>query len=219
MVNFLSLLGWSLDDKTEIFSMPELVKHFSIERVSKSPAIFNVEKLDWMNGRYLREISSEQLADALVTYWADSAPHGFDREPDRAALVKVAPLISERMKSLADAAALIRFLFTDDLTYETDSLVQKKMDSNGTLAALERALTVLKQTDPFEASKLEPSLRALAEELELKPGQLFGSLRAATTGQRISPPLFESMELLGKSRTVRSVEEAITRLNSVEADA
>ncbi len=219
MVNFLSLLGWSLDDKTEIFSMTELVKDFSIERVSKSPAIFNVEKLDWMNGLYLREIPPEQLTNALLAFWSDVAPHGFDREPTHAAVLKVAPLISERMKSLADAAALIRFLFMDDLTYETESLVQKKMDSNGTLAALERALSTIKHAVPFEASELESSLRALAEELELKPGQLFGSLRAATTGQRISPPLFESMELLGKSRTVRSVEEAITRLKKVGAEA
>jgi glutamyl-tRNA synthetase len=218
MVNFLALMGWSLDDKTEIFSKQDLVKHFTIERVAKSPAIFNVEKLDWMNGLYLREVSSEQLADALLTFWSDVAPHGFDREPDRETLVRAAPLINERMKSLADAAALIRFLFTDDLVYETDSLVQKKMDASGTLAGLERALSVLKRADPFEAPTLESSLRALAEELELKPGQLFGSLRAATTGQRISPPLFESMELLGKSRTIRSVEEAITKLKKAGAE-
>ena len=214
MVNFLSLLGWSLDDKTEVFSLDDLKKHFSIERVSKSPAIFNVEKLDWMNGLYLRETPPEQLADALVEYWSNSAPHSFDREPDRATLLKVMPLISERMKSLADAAALIRFLFTNELVYETDSLVQKKMDANGTLRALERALAVLTEAEPFETA-----LRSLAEELKLKPGQLFGSLRIATTGQRISPPLFESMEVLGRGRTLTLVEDAVGRLKGVGAES
>jgi glutamyl-tRNA synthetase len=218
MVNFLAMLGWSLDDKSEVFSMQELKEHFSIERVAKSPAIFNVEKLDWMNGLYLRTLPPETLTDAIFEYWATSSPHGFDREPDRATLLKLVPLINERMKSLDDAAALIRFVFTDDISYETESLIQKKMDAERTLNALEHALGTLQNADPFEADDLQASLRALAEKLELKPGQLFGTLRAATTGQRISPPLFESMEVLGKRRTVWSVEDAIARLKKAGAE-
>jgi len=219
IVNFLSLLGWSLDDKSEVFSLEELKEHFSIQRVAKSAAIFNVEKLDWMNGLYLRSLPPETLADALFEYWATSSPHGFDREPDRATLLKMVPLINERMKSLHDAAALIRFMFTEELNYETDSLIQKKMDAERTLSALEHALETLQNAEPFEAAGLEASLRALAEKLELKPGQLFGTLRAATTGQRISPPLFESMEVLGKRRTVWSVEDAVGRLKKAGAEA
>lgn len=219
MVNFLSLMGWSLDDKTEVFTRADLVEHFSIERVSKSPAIFNVEKLDWMNGLYIRESSPEYVADALLEFWSETSAHGFDREPDRATLLQVTPLIQERMKSLADAAPMIRFLFADGLAYDTADLIHKKMDAGGTLGALERALTVLKETEPFEAAGLEPALRALADELEIKPGPLFGSLRIATTGQRISPPLFESMEVLGRARTLGYVQEAIDKLKRVGAVA
>lgn len=217
MVNFLSLLGWALDDKTEVFTRDELIKHFSVERVSKSPAIFNVEKLDWMNGLYIRESSPEQITDALIEFWSETTPHGFDREPDRETLLQVVPLIQERMKSLGEAEPMIRFVFADELAYDTADLVQKKMDADGTLAALQRALTILTDAEPFEAAALEPALRALAEEMEIKAGPLFGSLRIATTGQRISPPLFESMEVLGRERTVRSVEEAIDKLKRVGA--
>ena len=217
MVNFLCLLGWSLDDRTEILKRCELTRHFSIERVSRSPAIFNVEKLDWMNGLYIREASPTELADELVRYWSQAAPHGFDREPDRETLLGVVPLIQERIKRLSDAAPLIRFLFSSELSYEGADLVQKKMDAAGTLHAVRRALSVLAETEPFEAEAIEPRLRALAGDLGLRLGQLLGSLRIATTGQRVSPPLFESMELLGRDRTLRSIEEAISRLERMGA--
>lgn len=212
MVNFLSLLGWSLDDRTEIFTRGDLTLHFTIERVSRSPAIFNVEKLDWMNGLYIRESSPTDLADELSSYWSQTAPHGFDREPDRETLLGVVPLIQERIKRLSEAAPLIRFLFSNKLSYEGADLVQKRMDVEATLQALRRACSVLAETEPFEAEAIEPRLRGLAGDLGLKLGQLLGSLRIATTGQRVSPPLFESMELLGKDRTLLSVSEAISKL-------
>ena len=212
MVNFLSLLGWSLDDRTEIFTRGDLTLHFTIERVSRSPAIFNVEKLDWMNGLYIRESSPTDLADELSSYWSQAAPHGFDREPDRETLLGVVPLIQERIKRLSEAAPLIRFLFSNRLSYEGADLVQKRMDVEATLQALRRACSVLAETEPFEAEAIEPRLRGLAGDLGLKLGQLLGSLRIATTGQRVSPPLFESMELLGKDRTLLSVSEAISKL-------
>ena len=219
MVNFLSLLGWSLDDRTEIFTRGELERHFSIERVSRSPAIFNVEKLDWMNGLYIRESGPSDVADALVSYWSQTAPHGFDREPDRETLLGVVPLIQERIKRLSEAAPLIRFLFSSKLRYEGVELVQKRMDVEGTLQALRRACSVLEETEPFVAEAIGPRLRGLATEMGLKLGQLLGSLRIATTGQRVSPPLFESMELLGKERTLLSVQEAISKLERVGAEA
>ena len=212
MVNFLSLLGLTHEESTEIYTRGDLTLHFTIERVSRSPAIFNVEKLDWMNGLYIRESSPTDLADELSSYWSQTAPHGFDREPDRETLLGVVPLIQERIKRLSEAAPLIRFLFSNKLSYEGADLVQKRMDVEATLQALRRACSVLAETEPFEAEAIEPRLRGLAGDLGLKLGQLLGSLRIATTGQRVSPPLFESMELLGKDRTLLSVSEAISKL-------
>jgi glutamyl-tRNA synthetase len=218
MVNFLSLLGWSLDDKSEIFSIGELIESFSIERVSKSPAIFNIEKLDWMNGLYIRDSNSRDLVVALNEYWKSSSDPQFDREPDRKTLTRIIPLIQERIKNLSEAAALIRFFFASDLKYESGELIQKKMDVRSSLVALESTVTTLKQTKPFDAASIENDLRGLTDELNIKPGQLFGALRIATTGQRISPPLFESIEVLGKELTLGYIQNAIRKLRSLESE-
>ena len=212
MINFLTLLGWSLDDRTEILSREELFQHFSLERVSRSPAVFSTEKLEWMNGLYIREAEPVGLADALREYWSSASPHGFDREPDADILLAVMPLIQERIKRLSEAAPMIRFLFADSLSYEPVDLIQRKMDPAGTLAALRSALAELSDADPFDAATIDPRLRALAADLGLKLGQLLGSLRIAVSGQRVSPPLFESMELLGRPRTLSRVRDAIESL-------
>ena len=212
MVNFLTLLGWSLDDKTEILSTDELVKHFGIGRVSKAGAIFSTDKLDWMNGVYLREMGADDLADALLDHWSRFPPMQIPDLPEKAYLLKIVPLIQERIKTLADAAPLIAFFFRDEIEYEQDELVQKGMDAGRTREGLRAALAGLSGLDSFEAESIEDVLRPLADELGIKTGQLFGSLRVATSGQRVAPPLFESMEVLGKERTLASIEKALASL-------
>lgn len=212
MLNFLALLGWSLDDKTEIISREDLVRHFSLERVGKAGAIFNIEKLNWMNGQYIRQMGQQALADALLDYWRSFPPPEIPRLPDRDYLARIVPLIQERMKTLADAAQLVPFFFKDRVEYDTAELVQKGMDTEGTRRALESALSRLARLDAFDAQTIEPSLRALTEELGVKPGQLFGALRVATTGLKVAPPLFQTMEVLGRERTLAAIEEAIARL-------
>lgn len=213
MVNFLTLLGWSLDDSTEIIPPAELVRSFSIQRVSRAGAIFNVEKLEWMNGYYIRQMRDDELADALLDYWSAFPPQELPSVPARDYLVKIVPIIKERLKTLADAAGLISFFFKDELTYPASDLVQKGMDESGTLRGLEAALAGLNDLEDFDAEAIEGLLRPMAEELGMKAGQLFGSLRVATTGQRVSPPLFESMEVLGRERTLDSIRDSIQRLS------
>ena len=212
MVNFLALLGWSLDDKTDIISIPDLISHFSIERISRSGAIFNAEKLQWMNGQYIRQASEEELADALLDYWRAFPPDQIPELPERVYLLRIVPLIHERLKTLADAAPLIPFFFTAAMEYETDQLIQKGMDGPTTRKALEQAHERLQGIAQFDAESIESELRPLAEALGLKAGQLFGSLRVATTSLRVAPPLFQTMEVLGRDRTLPAIASAIARL-------
>ncbi len=213
LVNFLALLGWSYDDKTELFTGEELIESFSLDRVSKSGAIFNLEKLDWMNGHYIREAADADLADALLDYWRRYPAAELPSEPDRDILIQIVPLIKERLKTLADAAERIPFFFNDDFDYEPDELIQRKMDAAGTLLALESASDAIESVEPFDAATLEARLRALADDLDIKVGQLLGTLRVATSGLKVSPPLFESLEILGRDRAVRDLNRAVHKLD------
>jgi glutamyl-tRNA synthetase len=215
MVNFLALLGWAYDDKTELFTKEALIEAFSLDRVSKSGAIFNVEKLDWMNGHYIREMSDNDLADALIQYWGEYPPDELPADPDRQTLVKIAPLIQERLKTLGDASERIPFFFNADFDYDASELVQRKMDEAGTLRALEESLPVIQSVEPFDAANLEEKLRPLADTLDIKVGQLLGTLRVATSGLKVSPPLFESMEILGRERVLRDINRAIEKLKAL----
>ena len=214
MINFLALLGWSYDDKTDLLTRKDLIHSFSLERVSKSGAIFNQAKLDWMNGHYIRETTDADLADALLEYWTVSPPNTMPPHPDRQTLIRIAPLIRERMKTLAEASERIGFFFDDAFQYEPSELIQRKMDAAGALRALEAAKDALQPIEPFETARIEQALRSLADDLNLKTGQLLGTLRVATSGQRVSPPLFESMEILGRERVLRDIERAINKLDS-----
>ena len=214
MVNFLALLGWSYDDKTELFTMEELIEAFSPNRVSKSGAVFSLDKLDWMNGHYIRESDDEDLADALLDYWRRYPPVELPPEPDRDVVVRIVPLIRERLKTLADAAERIPFFFNDDFDYEPGQLIQRKMDAAGTLRALEAAVQVVESIEEFDAASLEAKLRSLADDLDIKVGQLLGTLRVATSGLKVSPPLFESLEILGRERVARDLMRAIEKLKS-----
>ena len=209
MVNFLSLLGWSLDDRTELMGREQIIDNFSLERVSKTAAIFNVEKLDWMNGVYLRNLSLPEFTDRALPFLVAGVPEsaGFDRQYVEDALA----LLQERVKKLGefrDQPELTRFFFSDELDYEPSALVGKKMTPEGTAAALRASLERVARIDDFSTDSLDGALRSLADDLGLKPGQLFGSLRVAVTGQSVSPPLLETMAVLGRERTLRRLEKA-----------
>ena len=214
MVNFLTLLGWSLDDKTELFTTESLIESFTIERVSKSGAIFNNDKLDWMNGHYIREMSANELADALLDFWGAFPPPEIPTLPSRELTLQIAPMVQERLKTLRDAAPLVAFLFKESIEYETEELIQRRMDADATRACLEAAHESLSPLDPFDAETIETLLRGMVKELDVKAGQLFGTLRVATTGQRVAPPLFESLEVLGRDRTLELISAAHDRLEA-----
>ncbi len=214
MVNFLALLGWSLDDKTDIIARDELVKHFSLERISKTAAIFNHEKLDWVNGVFLRELSHEELLRGIMPFLESGLPEEVKRPVSEEYVRRIVPLIQERINKLAEAATYADFFFLDELEYDAPLLVGKKMTAETTLKALEAARDKLSSMESFDHDSLESTLRPLAEELGLKAGQLFSPLRVATTGRIAAPPLFETMMVLGKERCLERLRVAVGKLGN-----
>ena len=207
MVNFLSLLGWSLDDKTDIISRNDLVANISLERIGKSGAIFDGEKLLWMNGAYIRQLTEDELTDKMMPFLERefaAGAEGLDREYVR----RVAPLVRERLTVLGEAPVTLSYFFRDSVVYERELLVQKGMDGESTVGALRRARDVLEELGEFDSSTIEGALRATAQELGLSGRQLFGALRVAITGRAAAPPLFETMDVLGKKRCLERIEAA-----------
>jgi len=212
MVNFLALLGWSLDDKTEILSRQELITHFSLERVSQTAAIFNQDKLNWMNGVYIRGLSLEDFTQRALPFLENGLPSEIERPLDTQYINQIMPLIQERAKTLAEVPELTQFFFVEELDYEPELLIGKGMSRESVLEALETALPGLKQLAVFDTDSLEAMLRPLAAEMGLKTGQLFGTLRVAVTGQTAAPPLFQTMAVLGRERCLKRIAGAIDRL-------
>jgi glutamyl-tRNA synthetase len=214
MLNFLALLGWSLDEKSELFTREELIKNFSLERVSRTAAIFNREKLDWMNGLYIRGLSPAEFAQRTLPYLEEDLPPDVERPLDQDYLAGILPLVHERAKTLAEVSELIFFFYQKELQYAGADLIIKSFDHKATLNAYELAREILESTT-FQAHELETRFRALADKLQMKPGQLFASLRMAMTGRTVSPPLFETMEALGKGRVQERLKKALDMLSAL----
>jgi glutamyl-tRNA synthetase len=212
MFNYLALQGWSYDDHTEIMSRQEIVERFTIDRVQASPARWNPEKLKDMNGIYIRKLSSAELAERIMPFLSRAGLIGdLPTAAERAFAERLTPLIHERLEELNEAPELLEFFFREvaphgaGLQYDTALLIQKKMDAAGTAAALRAAHTHLAELDTWSEGQLEEVLRALAEELALKPGQLFGAIRVAVTGRTVAPPLFATLAALGRERSLARI--------------
>lgn len=212
--NFLGLLGWSLDDHTEIISRAQFIEHFTLDRVVKNPAVFNIEKLTWMNGMYIREMPEAQLADMFAQTLERDLPPSIARPIDRALVARIAPLIRERIKLLAEVVEYCDFFFTDELRYAREDLLGKAYRDRAGDAkdALTRAAAGVEGTSAWTHDALEVAMRALADELGVKAGDLFSLVRVAVTGRRVTPPLFESMEILGKDCCVARLRGAADSL-------
>jgi glutamyl-tRNA synthetase len=199
LMNFLALLGWAPDGETTIMSRDELVERFSLDRVSPSPAQFDYAKLDWMNGVYLRALPPEEYAHALVLWLGEQ---GYDW--DSRLVARAAPLVQEKIGKLSEFPGFAGFLFHD---VEPDPA-----DLGGGGDMLATAHATLARLEPFTAEAIEAELRAIAEQLDLKPRQAFQPVRVAVTGSRVSPGLFESIEVLGRERTLERLEAAAAAL-------
>ncbi len=218
--NFLALLGWSPGDDTEVMGRDEIIKRFSIDRILKSPAVFDSEKLTWMNGVHIRQSSVSDLLEPVATVLerpeADGGmPDSVNRPIDRDFLVELLPLVHERLKTLNDATDALSFFFLEEVHPDVEALPGRKSDPETAVRSLEASLELLKSVEPFEPEHLEAEFRALAEKLGMKPGPLFTPVRVAVTGSSMAPPLFDTIAAIGREKVVVRVENAIRLLSAV----
>jgi glutamyl-tRNA synthetase len=196
--NYLALLGWGYDESTTFFSTEELIKLFSLERVSKNPAVFDEQKLRWMNGRYLRELPFEELHGLLTERLGREIP------------VEAVQIAQEKMQTLDDFWTLAAFLVERQ---PTDEKAWGKVMKDGAAERLATARAALAQTDPFTAEAIEASLRSVVDQTGDKPNKVFQPLRVAISGSTVSPGIFESVAVLGRDETLARVDEALERAN------
>ena len=209
MVNYLARIGWSYDDKTEIFQREELIRYFDLSGINNSPARFSYERLEWMNAYYIRQLDADDLAGRLVPFLREA---GY--EVTAAALRPMVPLIQERLKTLNEATQWLDFFFQEELAYDASLLIGKNMTADESLEALKQARETLAALPDFAAETIEPALRDLAARQGSKVGVLLGMVRVAVTGKQVAPPLFETLSILGRERTLARMDRAIELLSS-----
>jgi nondiscriminating glutamyl-tRNA synthetase len=223
LVNYLALLGWSTGTEEEILSLDELAARFDLEHVQKGGAVFDRERLEWLNGQWIRRLGAEDLIERLQPFLEIEHDEGrIDRVPSPEELRPLVPIIQERLPTLGAIGDLVGFLWVDDVVVDPALLVPKRWDRDTTLAGL-RAVreTIDGSVGPvtFEADELEPPMRALAEERGWKAGDLFMAIRVAATGRTATPPLFDSLVALGRERTLARLDRAIETLEGMEEAA
>ena len=213
LLNYVALLGWAIADDRDISTMEEMVEAFDISRVNPNPARFDMKKCEAINAAHLRALTVEDLTERLVPYLQRAGV--LRDEPtteERALLAEAAPLVHERMVTLGESVEMLGFLFVDDSRFERDQADAEKMLNDDGRAVVKAAHDALAALESWDTASIDAALRqALVEDLGIKPRNAFGPVRVAVTGRRISPPLFESLELLGRERSLarlRSAQEA-----------
>jgi glutamyl-tRNA synthetase len=206
LVNFLTNIGYNFGDDREIFSIEETIRRFDLDRINNTGAKFPMKKLVWLNGEYIREkLSDEELVRHLRAP-LERAGLTVDTET----LLKIVPILRVRLKTLNDVVDMAGFFFHEQFQPPTsEMLVPKKMDTTGAREMLQAAHAVLKDMDDFSAEVTHSAMAGLVQQLGLKNGQVFGGLRIAVTGQTVSPPTFETMEILGKNLSLERIQLAI----------
>ncbi|MBI2775921.1 MAG: glutamate--tRNA ligase [Chloroflexi bacterium] len=211
LVNYLALLGWSTGTEEEILSFDELARRFDLDHVQKGGAVFDRERLEWINGQWIRKLEDEDLIERLLPFLeADHAAGRIDRTPGADEVRAVLPMIRERLPVLGAVGDLIGFLWLDDLELDPETVVPKRWDAATTADALSAARAVIADVGAvsFESEELEPPLRALAEARGWKAGDLFMAIRVAVTGRTATPPLFDTLVALGPERTLARLDSA-----------
>ncbi len=215
LVNYLALLGWATGTEEEVLSIDEIVERFDLQAVHKGGAVFDRDRLEWLNGQWIRRLEPDDLVDRLRPFVeADRAAGRIDIMPSDEELRSLLPVITERLPTLESIGDLVGFLWVREVTYDPALLVPKRWDAATTSDALVAARAVIADTGSvaFEADELEPPLRALAETRGWKVGDLFMAIRVAVTGRTATPPLFDTLVALGRARTLERLDHAIAAL-------
>ncbi|MFG6476427.1 glutamate--tRNA ligase [Microbacterium sp. P06] len=215
LLNYLALLGWSIAADRDVFSLDELIAAFDIADVNPNPARFDQKKAESINGDHIRMLDAADFADRIVPYLADAgAIHATPTAEQTAIIAASAPLVQERVQLLGEVPGMLGFLFTNDITYQDDAMKGLPANAGEVLVASAAALELVPEAEFTAAAVQEALAGALVEELGLKPRVAYGPPRVALTGRRISPPLFESMELLGKAESIRRLGALVEHLAS-----
>jgi len=217
LVNYLALLGWSTGTEEEILGLDELVARFDLDHVQKSGAIFDRERLEWINGQWIRRLAPDDLVERLRPFLeADHVMGRIERLPSDEEVRALIPLVQERLPTLGAITDTVGFLFVDDVGPDPAALVPKRWDVATTLTGMIAARDVIADVGrvSFEADELEPSLRRLADERGWKAGDVFMAIRVAVTGRTATPPLFDTLVALGYDRTLHRLDRAIDELRS-----
>ena len=211
VVNWAALIGWSYDDKEEEFSMDDLIEKFSIEKLNPAPAALNFTKLDHFNGVYIRKLGVADLAARLKPFFEADGLVVNDEEKLR----KVAEVLQIRLAKLTDALAMGGFFFRDDIEPDPETLIGKKMDAASSLAMAKRVEALIAASPDFSMDTLNQPLRDMAVELETKVGNIFGFLRNTLTAQKVSPPVFETMEIIGRETVLERIAKGVSLLEQM----
>ena len=217
LVNYFAFMGWSPGTEEEVFSLAELADRFELEKVQKGGARFDRERLEWVNGQWIRRLDDEDLVSRLMPFLEAARVAGqIDRTPGEDEVRSLLPMIRERLPTLAAIVDVVGYLWVDTLSVEPAATVPKRWDTSTTLAGLTEARRALAAHDAvtWEAEELEPPLRALVDARGWKAGDLFMAIRVATTGKTATPPLFDTLVALGRDRTLARLDAAIALLTA-----
>jgi len=215
LVNFIALLGWSPGDDREIMTLEEMCESFRISRVNRDPSRFDTEKLRWMGGQYIREMPVERLVEDIKTYFAD---RGEDLSERSAAwLEKFAEAYRIRMKTLEELYEASRYLFEDSLEYDPKA-VKKVLGKDGAIDRLRRAREMLAAREEWRSGELEEDFRGFCEREGVGLGKVAQPVRVAVTGSTASPPIFDTLELVGRERALARIDEALSKFGKTAAD-
>ena len=217
LVNYLALLGWATGTEEEVLSLDEIVERFELDTVHKGGAVFDRERLEWLNGQWIRRLDADELVERLRPFVEAELRAGrIDRMPSDDELRSLLPVIQERLPTLGAIGALAGFLWVDRVSVDPAVLIPKRWDATTTRDALAAARATIETVGEvtFEADELEPPLRALAESRGWKAGDLFMAIRVAVTGRTATPPLFDTLVALGRTRTLDRLDHALEILGS-----
>jgi glutamyl-tRNA synthetase len=212
LLNFLALLGWAPGEGTdqEIFTREELIELFDIKRINLSAGVFSYDKLNWMNGYYIRNLTEQELLDRLIPFWVDA---GFTKYPvsekDLAKMRILVPLVQERLKTLRDVIELTDFVFKEIDDPPVESLIGKKMTIQQSYQALAAVSELLSALPEFTEESMEAPLRHLASNMDLKAGQVFTIIRNCVANKKVTPPLFGSLQALGRDNTLKRLSRGL----------
>jgi glutamyl-tRNA synthetase len=204
VLNWVALMGWSYDDQTEFFTLDDLIEKFSLDKLSPKNAAIDFKKFDHYNRLHIRNLEIEELADRFLPFLEKE-----DYVVDKKKLLALTPLLQPRVTTLDEVTEWVRFIFVREITPKYEDLIGKGLDANKTHFIASKLLEILSQAKQMTHEELEQPIRDLAEELGLKLGQVFGVLRIAISGQQVSPPLIESMGILGKEESLRRLQNAV----------